>query len=116
MALQCVLYRASRLVGISRRLPASLALLGPSLRAAFDAYVELYPDASAEFDREARSFAAFLATSWLERSADPAGAAELRAILAEELRRLASGPLGAETGEEPRPQGAVGSRTSNRSE
>jgi hypothetical protein len=61
MVVNCTLYRASRLVGIARRLPATMDALGPALRPAFDAYLAVQPDAEPEFDREARQFADFLA-------------------------------------------------------
>lgn len=63
MVVNCTLYRASRLVGITRRLPETVERLGPRLREVFDAYLEAHPDAEAEFDREARRFADFVATN-----------------------------------------------------
>jgi hypothetical protein len=63
MVVNCTLYRASRLVGITRRLPGTVERLGPRLREVFDAYLDAQPDAEAEFDREARRFADFLAAN-----------------------------------------------------
>lgn len=60
MSLNCMLYRASRLVGITRRLPRTLLALGADLRPVFDAYLVACPDANPDFDTEARAFAAFL--------------------------------------------------------
>jgi hypothetical protein len=56
----CMLYRASRLVGITRRLPSTVVLLWPVFREVFDAFIEECVDAPAEFDREAQAFARFL--------------------------------------------------------
>lgn len=89
MVVNAMLYRAGRLVGITRRLPATVSLLGPALREVFDAYLLACPDASAEFDREAQAFAAFVAA----RLDDPAGglaqvAEPLRAALAAEAAAL----------------------------
>jgi hypothetical protein len=89
MVVNCTLYRASRLVGITRRLPLTVQLLGPALREVFDAYLHEYPDADAEFDREARSFARFVASRLYTRSDRPAIPAEaLRATLAVETHSL----------------------------
>jgi hypothetical protein len=60
IAVTCMLYRASRLVGIARRLPVTLQVLGPHLRGIYDAYLEASPDANPDFDLEARAFATFL--------------------------------------------------------
>lgn len=60
MVVNCTLYRASRLVGITRRLPRTVDALGATLRQVFDAYVAAQPDAEPEFDREALRFAAFI--------------------------------------------------------
>ncbi len=61
MMVNCMLYRASRLVGITRRLPMTVDILGPALRQVFDAYLAAQPDAEPEFDREALRFAGFVA-------------------------------------------------------
>jgi hypothetical protein len=88
MVVNCTLYRASRLVGITRRLPLTVQRLGPALRELFDAYLIEYPDADAEFDREARSFARFVA-SRLDTLSGPAISAEpLRTTLAVETHDL----------------------------
>lgn len=71
MALTCTLYRASRLVGIARRLPRTLLALGPALRAVFDAYLAACPDANPDFDTEAHAFGAFL-KSYLADAPDTA--------------------------------------------
>lgn len=89
MVVNATLYRASRLVGIVRRLPATVTELGPLLREVFDAYLRACPDAEPEFDREALAFAGFV-KAWLD---DPTHSpeiptAQLRAVLAEELERL----------------------------
>ena len=60
MRVNCMLYRASRLVGITRRAPAVVEQLGSSFRSVFDAYVAARPDAPAEFDREAEAFVRFV--------------------------------------------------------
>jgi hypothetical protein len=60
LVVNCMLYRAGRLVGITRRLPVEA--LGPALRPVFDDYLAAQPDAEPEFDREALRFAAFAAT------------------------------------------------------
>jgi hypothetical protein len=60
MRVTCMLYRANRLVGITRRLPSTVVLLGPAFREVFDAFLEECVDAPAEFDREAQAFARFL--------------------------------------------------------
>lgn len=91
MVVNAMLYRASRLVGITRRLPATVSLLGPALREVFDAYLLACPDASAEFDAEARAFAKFVG----DRLDDPAGglaqlAEPLRAALAAEAAALSA--------------------------
>jgi hypothetical protein len=89
MVVNCTLYRASRLVGITRRLPLTVQLLGPALREVFDAYLLEYPDADAEFDREARSFARFVASRLdtpSDRHAIPTG--PWRATLAVETHGL----------------------------
>jgi hypothetical protein len=62
MLVNCMLYRASRLVGITRRLPRTIELIRPALREIFDAYLLACPDAEAEFDREASNFAQFVVT------------------------------------------------------
>jgi hypothetical protein len=61
MAVACMLYRASRLVGITRRAPALVEALGPDLRHVFEAYLAACPDADPDFDREARQFERFAA-------------------------------------------------------
>jgi hypothetical protein len=81
MVVNCMLYRASRLVGISRRLQATVQALGPTLRPLFDAYLAAQPAAEAEFDQEARRFADFLATT-------PSLSAAARAALTAEAGRL----------------------------
>ena len=94
MAVSCMLYRASRLVGITRRLPVTAQLLGPALRAALDGYVDEALDAPAEFDREAQVFASYV-RSHLHELADLAriDATELHAAL--RLESLALAQLGA---------------------
>jgi hypothetical protein len=89
MAVNSTLYRASRLVGITRRLPLTVQLLGPALREVFDDYLLAHPDADAEFDREARSFARFV-NSQLEASAGTASvpAHQLRAALVIDAKDL----------------------------
>lgn len=61
MRVNCTLYRASRLVGITRRAEHLVQELGPRFGAVFDAYLAACPDAPAEFDREAEAFARFVA-------------------------------------------------------
>jgi hypothetical protein len=91
MVVNCMLYRASRLVGILRRLPGTVAALGPDLRSIFDAYVEACPDAPAEFDAEARSFARFLAAQLGDPgTATTLNAGPLRATLDQEAATLAA--------------------------
>lgn len=68
MNVNCTLYRAGRLVGITRRLPRTIELLRPVLREVFDAYVRACPDAAAEFDQEASCFAHFV-TTWADETA-----------------------------------------------
>lgn len=89
MVVNATLYRASRLVGIVRRLPATVTELGPMLREVFDAYLRACPDAEPEFDREALAFAGFV-KGWLDDPTHPPvdPAAQLRAVLAVELERL----------------------------
>ena len=58
----CMLYRASRLVGIARRRPDLVQALGSSFRAVFDAFLLACPDADPDFDREAAAFARFVDT------------------------------------------------------
>jgi hypothetical protein len=89
MVVSCTLYRASRLVGITRRLPLTVQLLGPALREIFDAYLLEHPDADAEFDREARCFARFVASRLDSQSDSPTIPTEsLRAALAVETQGL----------------------------
>jgi hypothetical protein len=71
MPLNCTLYRASRLVGIARRLPRTLQVLGSDLRVAYDAYLAACPDANPDFDTEAQAFATFL-PSHLSKAANTA--------------------------------------------
>jgi hypothetical protein len=66
MVVNGTLYRASRLVGIARRLPATVQSLGSRFREAFDAYLIASPNADSQFDGEARAFARFL-QSWLDQ-------------------------------------------------
>jgi hypothetical protein len=61
MGVTCMLYRASRLVGITRRRPDLVQALGSEFRPAFDAYLLACPDADPDFDREAAAFARFVA-------------------------------------------------------
>jgi hypothetical protein len=61
MAVACMLYRASRLVGITRRAPAVVVALGPDLRRVFEAYLAACPDADPDLDREAECFERFVA-------------------------------------------------------
>ena len=65
MNVNCTLYRAGRLVGITRRLPRTIEILRPVLREAFDDYIHACPDAAAEFDQEALSFARFV-SNWID--------------------------------------------------
>jgi hypothetical protein len=60
MGVTCMLYRASRLVGITRRQPDLVQALGPEFRPVFDAYLLACPDADPDFDREAAAFARFV--------------------------------------------------------
>jgi hypothetical protein len=60
MGVTCMLYRASRLVGITRRRPELVAALGADFRPVFDAYLRACPDADPDFDREAAAFARFV--------------------------------------------------------
>lgn len=93
MEVNCMLYRASRLVGIMRRLPLTVGLLGPALRDIFDAYLEACPDAPAAFDQEARAFAHFVAEYLDTPDSNPELDAELlRAIFAKETATLAPSP------------------------
>ena len=82
MKVNCMLYRAGRLVGITRRLPRTVELLRPTLREVFDAYVLDCPDAAAEFDQEALSFARFV-VEWVERTNPrlPFPAEDIRTVL-----------------------------------
>jgi len=61
MVVTSMLYRASRLVGISRRAPDLVEALGAGLGPAFDAYLAACPHAPPEFAEEARRFRAFVA-------------------------------------------------------
>ena len=89
MVVNCMLYRANRLVGITRRLPVTVELLGPALRAVFDAYLLACPDAEAEFDREAFCFARFVASRLNDPSGELGVPAELlRTVLAVEVSGL----------------------------
>ncbi len=89
MKIYCMLYRASRLVGITRRLPVTIALLGDALRPVFDAYLRACPDASPEFDREAIAFGGFV-LGCLDRGEAPAGLPEdaLAAAIRREMAEL----------------------------
>ena len=69
MNVNCILYRAGRLVGITRRLPGTIGLLRPVLREVFDAYLLTCPDAAAEFDQEASCFACFV-SNWVDDATD----------------------------------------------
>ena len=91
MVVNCMLYRASRLVGITRRLPVTVELLGPVFREVFDAYLLACPNAEAEFDREACCFARFI-TSQLEDAAEKLDvpAEHLLSVLTDEVSRLAA--------------------------
>lgn len=90
MQVNCMLYRASRLVGITRRLPFTIDLLGTRFRAVFDDYLMQQPDAPAEFDQEAQHFAQFIGLCLQRREQHWPDVDQLRESLARELRALSS--------------------------
>ena len=91
MAVNCMLYRANRLVGITRRLPATVELLGSKFRETFNLYLIACPDAKAEFDDEAFCFARFVSSLLNAPSSDFNLPTEpLRTVLFAEISRLSS--------------------------
>lgn len=60
VAVGMMLYRASRLVGISRRAPEVVDALGENFAAVFNAYLLACPHAPAEFDDEGLAFRRFV--------------------------------------------------------
>ncbi len=91
MQVNCMLYRASRLVGITRRLPATIDQLGTRFRPVFDDYLLRQADACAEFDQEALHFADFV-ERWLANAHWP-DAERLRDLLQQERAALTSANL-----------------------
>jgi hypothetical protein len=80
MAVACMLYRASRLVGITRRAPATVAGLGDEFRRVFEAYLAACPDADPDFDRKAAQFERFVAAARPVARPDPSPAGRTNGV------------------------------------